>query len=176
LATGKLGNGKIWQRKIRGHEKNGNKKLMSEITATDKRQRKKRQPEKWATENWATGKLGNKNGPVGKEGNTCNCPKETATGKLRAWRKVTAVYRRAYDSRHLQADCQKPGSASEPYARQSSMGYLYLFSDYAHLPITSQTCSPAKGRFVMVTPSSLMVVTRRMFGICGGKRAFACSL
>ena len=130
---------------------------MSEITATDKRQRKKRQPEKWATENWATGKLGNKNGPVGKEGNTCNCPKETATGKLRAWRKVTAVYRRAYDSRHLQADCQKPGSASEPYARQSSMGYLYLFSDYAHLPITSQTCSPAKGRFVMVTPSSLMV-------------------
>ena len=141
LATGKLGNGKIWQRKIRGHEKNGNKKLMSEITATAKRQRKK-----------------------------------TATGKLRAWRKVTAVYRRAYDSRHLQADCQKPGSASEPYARQSSMGYLYLFSDYAHLPITSQTCSPAKRRFVMVTPSSLMVVTRRMFGICGGKRACACSL
>ena len=39
-----------------------------------------------------------------------------------------AAYRRVYDSRHLQADCQEPGSAPEPYARQSSMGYLYLFS------------------------------------------------
>jgi len=34
---------------------------------------------------------------------------------------------RIYDSRHLQADCQAPGSAPEPlYARQSSMGYLYV--------------------------------------------------
>ena len=38
-----------------------------------------------------------------------------------------AAYRQVYDSRHLQADCQEPGSAPEPYARQSSMGYLYLF-------------------------------------------------
>jgi len=30
---------------------------------------KKRQPKKCSTENWATGKLGNKNGPVGKKGN-----------------------------------------------------------------------------------------------------------
>ena len=37
-----------------------------------------------------------------------------------------AAYRRVYDSRHLQADCQEPRSAPEPYARQSSMGYLYL--------------------------------------------------
>ena len=37
-----------------------------------------------------------------------------------------AVYRRVYDSRHLQADCQEPGSAPETYARQSNMGYLYL--------------------------------------------------
>jgi len=28
-----------------------------------------------------------------------------------------AAYRRVYDSRYLQADCQEPGSASEPYAR-----------------------------------------------------------
>ena len=33
-----------------------------------------------------------------------------------------AAYRRVYDSRHLQADCQEPGSALEPYAQQSSMG------------------------------------------------------
>jgi len=39
-----------------------------------------------------------------------------------------AAYRRVYDSRHLQADCQEPGSAPEPYARQSNMGYLYLLS------------------------------------------------
>ena len=32
---------------------------------------------------------------------------------------------RLYDSHHLQADCQEPGSASEPYSRQSSMGYLF---------------------------------------------------
>ena len=38
-------------------------------------------------------------------------------GVPRAWRKVIAVYRRVYDSRHLQADCQEPGSAPEPYAR-----------------------------------------------------------
>ena len=38
-----------------------------------------------------------------------------------------AAYRRVYDSRHLQADCQEPGSALEPYARYSSMGYFYLF-------------------------------------------------
>ena len=37
-----------------------------------------------------------------------------------------AAYRRVYDSRHPQADCKEPGSAAEPYARQSSMGYLYL--------------------------------------------------
>ena len=32
-----------------------------------------------------------------------------------------------YDSRHMQADCQQPGSALEPYTWQSGMGYLYLF-------------------------------------------------
>jgi len=30
-------------------------------------------------------------------------------GVTAAWRKVMAVYRRVYDSRHLQADCQEPG-------------------------------------------------------------------
>jgi len=40
-----------------------------------------------------------------------------------------AAYRRVYDSRHLQADCQEPGPAPEPYARQSSMGYLSYRSD-----------------------------------------------
>jgi len=39
-----------------------------------------------------------------------------------------AAYHRVYDSRHLQADCQEPGSPPEPYARQSSVGYLFTVS------------------------------------------------
>ena len=39
-----------------------------------------------------------------------------------------AAYRPVYDSRHLQADCQEPGSAPEPDAGQSNMGYLYPFN------------------------------------------------
>ena len=38
------------------------------------------------------------------------------------------AYLLVYDKRHLQADYQEAGSALEPYARQSSMGYLYLYS------------------------------------------------
>ena len=37
-----------------------------------------------------------------------------------------AAYRRVYDSRHLQADCQGPESAPEPYAWYSSMGHIYF--------------------------------------------------
>jgi len=51
-----------------------------------------------------------------------------------------AAYRRVYDSRHLQADCQEQGSAPEPYARQSSVGYLLtgfakqIFTGYVAFP------------------------------------------
>jgi len=44
-----------------------------------------------------------------------------------------AAYHQVYDSRHLQVDCQEPGSAPEPYTRQSSMGYLYLVSPHVQL-------------------------------------------
>jgi len=44
-----------------------------------------------------------------------------------------AAYRRVYDSRHLQADCQEPGSAPDTYAWQSSMGYIYLFQQHVVL-------------------------------------------
>jgi len=59
-----------------------------------------------------------------------------------------AVYRWVYDSRHLQAGCQETGSAPEPYARQSSMGYLYLF--------IKQRCDPSVRSFVCLfhVPSS----------------------
>jgi len=61
-----------------------------------------------------------------------------------------ATYRRVYDSRHLQADCQEPGSAPEPNARQSSMGYLYLFTFtswiivYSRAPSIVSAARPAK--------------------------------
>jgi len=45
-----------------------------------------------------------------------------------------AAYRLVYDSRHLQANCQESGSATEPYAGQSSKGYLFV-------TILSQTVS-----------------------------------
>jgi len=52
-----------------------------------------------------------------------------------------AAYRPVYDSRYLQADCQKPGSAPEPYALQSSMGYLYLFTfPTTHSKTVRQKC------------------------------------
>ena len=37
-----------------------------------------------------------------------------------------APYRRVYDSRHLQADCQEPGSAPEPYARVTEYGLPFF--------------------------------------------------
>ena len=37
-----------------------------------------------------------------------------------------AAYRQVYDSRHLQADYQEPGSAPEPYVRQSSTAFTFL--------------------------------------------------
>jgi len=52
-----------------------------------------------------------------------------------------AAYRRVYDSRHLQADCQEPGSAPEPYARQSSMGWLPVrfFTFFVQVPQLTST-------------------------------------
>ena len=40
-----------------------------------------------------------------------------------------AAYRRVYDSRHLQADCQEPGSAPEPYA-QHRVWATFTFLQY----------------------------------------------
>jgi len=50
-----------------------------------------------------------------------------------------AAYRWVYDSRHLQADCQELGLAPEPYAWQSSMGYLYLYRPYTRSTLMNST-------------------------------------
>ena len=44
-------------------------------------------------------------------------PLKGCGGNCRPSGKYMAAYRRVYDSRHLQSDCQEPGSAPEPYAR-----------------------------------------------------------
>jgi len=54
-----------------------------------------------------------------------------------------AAYSRVYDSRHLQSDRQELGSAQEPYAWRSSMGYLYHFAKKMHTKETgSFFCLP----------------------------------
>jgi len=45
-----------------------------------------------------------------------------------AWRKVMAAYRRVYDSRHLQADCQEPGPAPEPYTHSNAIAACKKFT------------------------------------------------
>jgi len=77
-----------------------------------------------------------------------------------------AAYRRVYDSRYLQADCQEPGSAPEPYARQSSMGYLYFFTiphnlqnDRSYEPAAQQSLENAFAldqRSLLMAPVSML--------------------
>jgi len=56
------------------------------------------------------------------------------------------AYRRVYDSRHLQADCQEPGSAPKLYALQSSMGCFFSFT--AAKQVATQTRAMTNERAV----------------------------
>jgi len=67
-----------------------------------------------------------------------------------------AAYRRVYDSRHLQADCQEPGSAPEPYARYSSMGYLYFFYQLIQVVLEKR---PLNGVEKLNTPTPFVCFT-----------------
>ena len=65
------------------------------------------------------------------------------------------AYRRVYDSRHLQADCQEPGSASEPIRSAIEYGLpiyilecqklvvacVYNARDFINLTITATNCA-----------------------------------
>jgi len=83
-----------------------------------------------------------------------------------------ATYRRVYDSRHLQADCQVPVSAPEPYARQSSTGYVYLFTTWGIVdplkvcgPRVRKRTSPQTGRHrdgdVVIMASLIALIAAR---------------
>ena len=94
-----------------------------------------------------------------------------------------AAYRRVYDSRHLQADCQEPGPAPEPYARQLSMGYLNLFyskirlhgaavvesgeaAEYCYEPVCLCVCTNVARISEETTVESLPISARAACG-CG---------
>jgi len=55
-----------------------------------------------------------------------------------------------YDSRHLQADCKDPGSASEPYAWYLSMGYLFYL--YRTVPLEICGVSFEAGQMTSMSP------------------------
>jgi len=48
-----------------------------------------------------------------------------------------AAYRQVYDSRHLQADCQEPGSAPEPYTLGNGVWATFTFFKYFPAPVAS---------------------------------------
>ena len=64
-----------------------------------------------------------------------------------------ATYRGVYDSRHLQADCQEPGSAPEPYARNRIWATFTFLLLGLHIVLFS--CRP-------IHAVSLIVVIRRI--------------
>jgi len=94
-----------------------------------------------------------------------------------------AAYRRVYDSRHLQADCHEPGSAAEPYAWQSSAGYLDIFTTYGAARCLTLRCGDGsnvkglKAAFYLLAylqdshtthlHSDTMILQRRHAGSCG---------
>ena len=65
--------------------------------------------------------------------------------------------------------CRRVSTLNESSLMPWWLSNFRACSDWAHLTITPRTCSPAERWFVMVTPSILMVVTRRIAGICGGR-------
>jgi len=92
---------------------------------------------------------------------------------MQAWQKVMAAYRRLYDSRHLQADCQEPGSAPEPYALRSVIEYgiplpLLFFSFHVVNNYSLQTCNSSHLVYLqdgmMFTYSSALQFTRVING------------
>ena len=70
-----------------------------------------------------------------------------------------AAYLQVYDTRHLQADCQEPGSALEPYDWQSSMVYLYLFSRCVCCSLCTTLCLQWEPEIIAV---AVMYLTSRL--------------
>ena len=76
-----------------------------------------------------------------------------------------AAYRRVHDSRHLQADCQEPVSAPEPYAELIEYGLLYLYY-YIFQPFAIETLGPLNASALNL----LSEVGRRLTSLFGVSR------
>jgi len=75
-----------------------------------------------------------------------------------------AAYRRVYDSRHLQADYQEPGSAPEPYAWQSSMGCVFVMTSLTTLNgLTENARRENNGHSLEVTRQDVVNARRPAF-------------
>jgi len=84
-----------------------------------------------------------------------------------------AAYRRVYDSRHLQADCRELGSAAEPYARQSNMGYVLHWRCRDRGLLSSRLCD---GRSINITVVTWCVCVCVCVDRIGVVRIFHCRL
>jgi len=51
-----------------------------------------------------------------------------------------AAYRRDHDSRHLQADCQEPGSAPEPYVGNGIWATFFASGTAIYVIVCSCMC------------------------------------
>ena len=77
-----------------------------------------------------------------------------------------AAYRRVNDSRHLQADCQEPGTALEPYARAWSIRCLFLQRLYVS-PVCHSSVTMKRVGFP--TPPSPSLTVKRRWISQGGR-------
>ena len=88
-----------------------------------------------------------------------------------------AAYRRVYDSRHLQADCQEPGSAPEHYARQLNMGHLFNTRFLSPTRVSTQTASRSVcARFSRLCPTQTDRQTDRQTHYATSRRIYVAAL
>ena len=81
-----------------------------------------------------------------------------------------SLYRRVYDSRYLQADCQEPGSAPEPYTRSV---IEYGLATFTFLQTTESQGSKADRPGYIISPSFSNWPMYQIFFLSGIKRRSA---
>jgi len=81
-----------------------------------------------------------------------------------------AAYHLVHDSRFLQTDCQEPASAPEPDARQSSIGYLYVYLFTVSLLIDCRLMRLMVDRTSWQTRQPRTARTTRLDWVLGSRR------
>ena len=75
-----------------------------------------------------------------------------------------AAYHWVYDSRHLQADCQEPESALEPYTRQLSMSQLFTLAEINNRPASLTALRESKERGPNDLPANASKISEYAIG------------